>query len=72
MHLDHDNCIESVFLRGPTEVVRRFAESIVAEKGVRHGKVNLIPVDNVVATHEHGRGHGQGRRHKHEHARPRT
>jgi CopG family nickel-responsive transcriptional regulator len=70
VHLDHDDCIESVFLRGPTELVAKFAESIVAEKGIRHGKVNLIPVDAIVETHGHG--HGRGRRLKHEHVKPRT
>lgn len=72
VHLDHDNCIESLFLRGPVDVVTKFAESIVAEKGVRHGKINLIPVDTVLETHGHGHGHSHGRRHKHEHVRPRT
>jgi CopG family transcriptional regulator, nickel-responsive regulator len=44
-HLDHDSCIESVILQGLTTTVVRFAESIIAEKGVRHGKINLVPVD---------------------------
>ncbi len=41
-HLDHDNCLETVILRGPTDVVKQFAESVIAEKGVRHGKFNVI------------------------------
>ena len=44
-HLDHDNCIESVILQGSTAAVTQLAESIIAEKGVRHGKINLIPVE---------------------------
>lgn len=44
-HLDHDNCIESIILQGSTNAVLRFAESIIAEKGVRHGKINLVPVE---------------------------
>jgi len=44
-HLDHHDCIETVLLRGPTAKVVELAESIVAETGVRHGKINLIPVD---------------------------
>jgi CopG family nickel-responsive transcriptional regulator len=43
-HLDHDNCIETLILRGPTQRVADFARSVVAEKGVRHGQVNLVPV----------------------------
>jgi len=44
-HLDHDNCVESVILRGPTAAVVRFAQSVIAEKGVRHGEFRPIPVD---------------------------
>jgi CopG family nickel-responsive transcriptional regulator len=69
-HLDHDNCIETVILRGPTEVVTQFAESVIAEKGVRHGKFNVIPVESDARAHSHGHGHGH--QHKHTHIRPRT
>ena len=69
-HLDHDNCLETVILRGPTAEVTHFAEAVIAEKGVRHGKFNMIPVDTVVSGHGHGHGHGH--HHKHEHIRPRT
>lgn len=44
-HLDHDHCIESVILRGPARAVRRFADAISAERGVRHGQLNLITVE---------------------------
>src|ERR1019366_9893532 len=44
-HLDHENCIESVILRGQTADVRQFAEAIMAERGVRHGKLNLVAVE---------------------------
>ena len=67
-HLDHDNCLETVILRGPTKTVVEFAESVIAEKGVRHGKINVIPVD----ADAHGHSHGPGRGHKHTHLRPRT
>lgn len=60
-HLDHDNCIETVILRGPTAEVRRFAEAMMAERGVRHGSLNLVPVD-VDAKHAPGHHH-----HHHEH-----
>ncbi|MGB0129727.1 MAG: nickel-responsive transcriptional regulator NikR, partial [Rhodocyclaceae bacterium] len=44
-HLDHDNCVETVILRGPTAAVRAFADALRAECGVRHGQLNLIPAD---------------------------
>jgi CopG family transcriptional regulator, nickel-responsive regulator len=61
-HLDHDNCIETVILRGPTEQVLHFAEAVMAEKGVRHGRFHPIPVKEERA----------GARHKHVHAHPHT
>jgi CopG family nickel-responsive transcriptional regulator len=45
-HLDHDNCIETVILRGPTAAVMRFAQDVMAQTGVRHGKFYPIPVDS--------------------------
>lgn len=66
-HLDHENCIESAILRGPTAEVRRFAEALMAERGVRHGKLNLVAVE-VGQRHAHGykpRGHGASNHHVH-------
>lgn len=56
-HLDHDNCIETVILQGPTVAVTRFAEALIAETGVRHGKINLVPVEVQNAYVKHRR-HG--------------
>jgi CopG family nickel-responsive transcriptional regulator len=44
-HLDHDNCIETIILRGPIAAVTRFAEDVIAQTGVRHGKFYPIPVE---------------------------
>lgn len=56
VHLGHENCLETVILRGKTEVVRRFADALIAERGVRHGQINLVPVD-VDAGHGHTHSH---------------
>ena len=60
-HLDHDNCIESVILRGPTASIVAFAQTVIAEKGVRHWEFRPIPVDA-----------GKHRPHAHRHLRPYT
>jgi len=60
-HLDHDHCIETVLLKGPAAAVRAFADAVIAERGVRHGAVNVVGVD--VEDGGHGR---QG----HTHVRP--
>ena len=45
IHLDHDNCIEMLFLRGSIDSVRTCADAIVSQTGVRHGNVHIVPVD---------------------------
>jgi CopG family nickel-responsive transcriptional regulator len=52
-HLDHEQCIESVMLKGPIQRVRAFAEELIAERGVRHGQLNLISVE-LGKPHRHG------------------
>jgi CopG family nickel-responsive transcriptional regulator len=54
VHLDHENCLEVAVLRGDTVPVREFVKGVVAERGVRHGQVNFIPVDIAVEHHRHG------------------
>lgn len=65
-HLDHDNCLESVILRGPTVTVRAFADALAAERGVRHGHLNLVSVDLAPDDHSHGyRPRSRGAPHVH-------
>lgn len=53
-HLDHEHCLESVILRGATLAVRAFADALMAERGVRHGKLNLVSVEAEEGRHSHG------------------
>jgi CopG family nickel-responsive transcriptional regulator len=39
VHLDHDDCLEVIVLRGRARDVRRLADALIAMKGVRHGRV---------------------------------
>ncbi|MBV8048071.1 MAG: nickel-responsive transcriptional regulator NikR [Paludibacterium sp.] len=43
-HISHEDCVEAVVLRGRSAEVSAFAHSVIAETGVRHGMVQLIPV----------------------------
>jgi CopG family nickel-responsive transcriptional regulator len=41
VHLDHDNCLEVLVLRGRASVVRSVAEHLIPVRGVKHGKLTL-------------------------------
>lgn len=70
-HLDHDNCMETVILRGPTASVREFANAMQAERGVRHGVLNLVPADlNAPRPHHHHADHEHEGGHVH--SKPKT
>jgi CopG family nickel-responsive transcriptional regulator len=58
-HLDHESCIESVILKGSTAEVRQFADALVAERGVRHGSLNVVALEAEQhhAHHDHGEAH---------------
>jgi CopG family nickel-responsive transcriptional regulator len=69
VHLDHENCLETLMLKGPTAAVRGLADRLQAERGVRHGQLNLItvdPGDSHAGTSKYHHHHG------HLHLIPRT
>src|SRR5262249_34022374 len=39
VHLDHESCLELAVLRGEMREIRDFAEHVIAERGVRHGRL---------------------------------
>lgn len=41
VHLDHDNCLESLVLKGPAPALRELSERLIATKGVKHGKLTI-------------------------------
>jgi CopG family nickel-responsive transcriptional regulator len=68
-HLDHDNCMEVTILRGKTADVQHFAEHVIAERGVRHGRVVLVPTDEMIKPHVHADGTRHGDPHGHGYSR---
>jgi CopG family nickel-responsive transcriptional regulator len=57
VHLDHDDCLETLMLRGATADVSAFANALMAEPQVRHGSLNLVPVDLEEEEHSHAHPH---------------
>ena len=41
VHLDHHNCLEVLLVRGPGNVIRQIADSLITAKGVKHGKLTV-------------------------------
>lgn len=41
VHLDHDNCLEVILVRGKAAVVRKLADALIATKGVKHGRFTV-------------------------------
>ena len=56
VHLDHDSCMEVTVLRGAVQDVQHFADHVIAERGVRHGRLVLVPVEQRFEVHTHGTG----------------
>ena len=38
-HLDHDTCLEAIFVRGESKRVQKFADQLIGTKGVHHGRL---------------------------------
>jgi CopG family nickel-responsive transcriptional regulator len=70
VHLDHENCLEVVLVRGETGAVRRFSEATIAETGVRHGHLHLISADLDQSHHHHHHHDGTPHDHHHDAAAP--
>jgi CopG family transcriptional regulator, nickel-responsive regulator len=66
VHLDHQSCMEVAVLRGAIPDVRHFAEHVISERGVRHGRLVMVPVETENQTHAHG---AHDREHLHTHVR---
>lgn len=45
VHLDHDNCLEVLVVRGRARDVRRVADSLISTKGVKHGRLTITGAD---------------------------
>lgn len=41
VHLDHDNCLEIVAVKGRSREVRKLAEMLKAIKGIKHGTLSM-------------------------------
>jgi len=45
VHLDDDNCMEITAMKGAAADVKHLADHVIAERGVRYGRVVMIPTE---------------------------
>ena len=62
-HLDHENCLEVIVLRGKSKDVQRLADRLISTKGVQHGRL-IMSSPEVVSQ---GETHKNGYQHPHRH-----
>lgn len=78
VHVNHDDCMEVIVLRGQAGEVRSLANSLVSLKGVKHGRLFVTlpsraiterggtPPSKRTHTHRHTRGKPAARQHSEE------
>ena len=59
MHIDEEDCLETTVLEGRLDEIKGLANQIIAQPGVRHGQLYLIP--KTLSAHGH-----QGHHHSHD------
>ena len=41
VHLDHDNCLEFLVVKGKASAVKKIADALISTKGVKHGRLTI-------------------------------
>ena len=47
VHLDHDNCLEVLVVKGKSAEVRKLADALISTKGVKHGRLTITTAEQV-------------------------
>lgn len=64
VHLDHHSLMESSVLRGKSDKIATFADSLASQRGIRYTNLHTIPVTIERIHHHHG---GDASQHDHLH-----
>ena len=57
VHINHDDCLEVIVLRGEVKQVRSLADSILSLKGVKHGRLFVTLPAREIVHHSHPHPH---------------
>lgn len=44
IHIDHTNCLEVIIIEGKVKNIQKLSDTIIASKGVKHGKLVLTKI----------------------------
>jgi CopG family transcriptional regulator, nickel-responsive regulator len=67
VHLDSENCLETIVMRGRSDQLHEAAERMLATRGVSHGSVEIVTEKALRAHHQHEHDlHGHDHAHDHE------
>jgi CopG family nickel-responsive transcriptional regulator len=53
VHLDHDNCLEVIVMRGRSDHLRSAAEHMLGTRGVTHGGLEMVTERALAASRSH-------------------
>jgi CopG family nickel-responsive transcriptional regulator len=53
IHFDHESCLEVAILRGRIDAIQSLADSLTAQRGVRHAHLHVIPTKVSPQHHRH-------------------
>jgi CopG family nickel-responsive transcriptional regulator len=56
VYVDHESSLEVSVLRGKAGEVRHLADHVIAERGVRYGRLVMIPAEEMPERHVHNKG----------------
>ncbi len=48
IHLDHYNCLEVIVLKGQRSIIQKMADTMIALRGVKHGKLTFTLTGNNI------------------------
>jgi CopG family transcriptional regulator, nickel-responsive regulator len=68
IHVDEETCVEVNILKGRTSEIQGLANHVIAERGVRHGRIVTVPTDRPATPTGRKPGDSRGH-HSHRHER---
>lgn len=67
VHIDQENCLEVILMRGQSRVVREIADALMGLKGVFSGDLAVTAIGAGEHDHSHSHQHEHGHEHGHAH-----